>query len=109
MLVKNITGFLEDEYKDQQLTLTLLAEKFDLSEAYLSHLFKEHTGENFSSCLERIRMNNAHRLLENSDMSIENIAKSIGYNSDDTFRRAFKRYHGISPAAYRLSTGKAQQ
>ncbi|MDY5015580.1 MAG: AraC family transcriptional regulator, partial [Eubacteriales bacterium] len=99
-----ITVFLEQEYANQALSLSLLSERFDLSEAYLSHLFKEQTGENFSACLERIRMNRAHTLLSTTDLPVDVIAERIGYNSGDTFRRAFRRFHGITPGAYRNST-----
>ena len=103
-LTTRITVFLEQEYANQALSLSLLSERFDLSEAYLSHLFKEQTGENFSACLERICMNRAHTLLSMTDLPVDVIAERIGYNSGDTFRRAFRRFHGITPGAYRNST-----
>ncbi len=103
-LTTRITAFLEHEYANQALSLSRLGEQFDLSEAYLSHLFKQQTGENFSACLERIRMNRAHALLSTTDLPVDEIAEKIGYNSGDTFRRAFRRFHGITPGAYRNST-----
>ena len=104
ILVKNITDYLDDAYMDQSITLTKLADRFHLSEAYLSWLFKEVSGENFSAYLERVRMKNAHVLLSETNLSIDEIAKKTGYNSSDTFRKAFKRFHGITPLAYRIST-----
>ena len=103
-LVKNITDYLDEMYMDQSITLTKLADRFHLSEAYLSWLFKEVSGENFSAYLERVRMKNAHVLLTETTLSIDEIAKRTGYNSSDTFRKAFKRFHGITPLAYRIST-----
>lgn len=103
-LTTRITAFLEHEYANQALSLSRLGEQFDLSEAYLSHLFKQQTGENFSACLERIRMNRAHVLLSTTELPVDEIAEKIGYNSGDTFRRAFRRFHGITPGAYRNST-----
>ena len=104
ILVKNITDYLDESYADQSITLTKLADRFHLSEAYLSWLFKEVSGENFSAYLERVRMKNAHALLSETNLSIDEIAKRTGYNSSDTFRKAFKRFHGITPLAYRIST-----
>jgi YesN/AraC family two-component response regulator len=107
ILIKNVTEYIEAFYMDSSLSLCLLASKFNLSEPYLSHVFKERTGENLSNCLERIRINYAHALLSETTMSIDDIAEKVGYNSSDTFRKAFKRFHGISPAMYRSSTKSA--
>jgi AraC-like DNA-binding protein/adenylate kinase family enzyme len=107
ILIKNVTEYIESFYMDSSLSLSKLADKFNLSEAYLSHVFKERTGENLSNCLERIRINYAHALLTETAMSIDDIAEKVGYNSSDTFRKAFKRFHGITPAMYRSSTKSA--
>ncbi|MDD2442707.1 MAG: AraC family transcriptional regulator, partial [Eubacteriales bacterium] len=107
ILIKNIQEYIETFYMDPSLSLGKLAGRFGLSEPYLSHIFKERTGENLSNCLERIRINNAHALLSETNMSIDDIALKVGYYSADTFRKAFKRYHGISPAMYRSSTRSA--
>ncbi|MEA4889858.1 MAG: helix-turn-helix domain-containing protein [Clostridiaceae bacterium] len=104
ILIESIIKYVDSFYMDQNLSLSKLADKFNLSEPYLSHLFKESTGENLSSCLERIRINNAHSLLTETNLSIDDIAEKVGYCSSDTFRKAFKRYHGITPAMYRSST-----
>ena len=104
ILVKNVTEYIESFFMDQSISLSKLADKFSLSEPYLSHVFKESTGENLSSCLERIRINHAHALLTETAISIDDIAEKVGYYSSDTFRKAFKRYHGITPAMYRSST-----
>jgi YesN/AraC family two-component response regulator len=87
---------------DENISLNIVAERFHLSEAYLSRIFKEQTGENFTACLERIRLNHAQRLLTQTRIPIHEIVHRVGYVYDDTFRKAFKRFHGISPGEYRL-------
>ena len=88
-------------YTDPALSLTTIAAHFGVSPAYLSQLFKEETGENFSDCLETIRMEHASQLLADPRLSVGDIACQLGYNSDKVFRRAFKRVKGTSPTDYR--------
>jgi YesN/AraC family two-component response regulator len=69
--------------------------------AYLSQLYKDQTGVNFSDDLEKYRMKKAKDLLLNKDLSIEDISARTGYQSATAFRRAFKRVEGISPSEFR--------
>ncbi|MGI6336597.1 MAG: helix-turn-helix domain-containing protein [Eubacteriales bacterium] len=100
-LIQDVTKYLESLYTDPAISLSSVAERFNVSETYLSHQFKEQTGENFGSCLERIRQGQAHVLLTQTALSIEEIAQKIGYSNANTFRKAFKRFHGVNPAEYR--------
>ena len=104
LLIRQVAEYIETYYMDQNISLCWLAEKFGLSETYLSRLYKEQAGENFSRCLERIRINKAHMLLTETTMTIDEIAYKIGYSSADTFRKAFKRFHSVSPVVYRATT-----
>ena len=54
-------------------------------------------GINFSSYLERKRMERAIFLLKDTDLTIQEIYQEIGYNSSHTFRRVFKKTYGVSP------------
>jgi YesN/AraC family two-component response regulator len=96
--------FIDQAYQDAALSLSSVASKFALTESYISQFFKEQNGENFSSYLEKIRMQHACELLSDSDMPINEIAQRVGYYSDQVFRRAFKRFHGVTPNEFRLSS-----
>lgn len=72
-------------------------------EKYISQLFKEVTGVNFSDHLIKVRMDQAIILLKESGLTVDEIAVRVGYNSSHSFRRAFKRLMGVSPSAYRQS------
>jgi YesN/AraC family two-component response regulator len=97
-LKDKILDYINSEYKNNQLSLTLVAAHFNLSEVYLSRFFKEHTGENFSQYLEHMRLKNAKALMYESDYSIGEISEMMGYTSVNTFRRAYKRLYGIIPS-----------
>ncbi|OXM82276.1 helix-turn-helix domain-containing protein [Paenibacillus rigui] len=99
--VKQIVTYLEQHYMDSDLSLNLLAEKFNLSVPYLSKLFKESTETNFMDCLIRIRMEKAKELLLDPKLKIQSIAELVGYNNPQSFIRIFKKVTGQTPGEYR--------
>ena len=92
-----VKRFIEKNYMDSQLSLSTVASQFRISEVYLSKLFKQSFGQNFSKYVESLRLNEAKRLLEDESLSITRIAEIVGYNSPQSFRRAYKRVYGTTP------------
>lgn len=95
-----ICEFIKDNFTDKQISLAMVAEKFNLSETYLSRLFKAQMGVNYSEYLERLRIQRACELLD-QDQSVETVADETGYNSVTVFRAAFKRICGMNPSVYK--------
>lgn len=100
-LKEDLISFMDSQYNRTDLSLTLLAELFQTSETYISYFFKEQTGINFSDYLENLRMNQARKLLVETDASVNEIAVKVGYYSLNSFSRAFKRANGMSATEYR--------
>ncbi|MGV8982013.1 AraC family transcriptional regulator [Clostridium sp.] len=100
-LMNKIKRYIEANYMDQNLCLYKVSSEFSLSEGYFSHLFKEHTNIKFTDYLEKIRLDSASILLKDHDLNITQIAEMVGYNSPQSFRRAFKRFFGVSPTDVR--------
>lgn len=100
-VISKITNYIENNYMNQDLSLSLVSSEFHFSEGYLSFFFKEQTGQNFTDFVEQVRMKQACILLEDPELSINYIAEKVGYNSVQSFRRAFKRIKGVSPSALR--------
>lgn len=98
--IKSILQYMEDNFNNTGMGLAMVSEKFGLSEGYLSALFKEEMNVNFADYLEDLRMKEACRLLKEGVLVAE-IAERTGYNSVQSFRRAFKRVLGVSPSEYR--------
>jgi YesN/AraC family two-component response regulator len=107
-LVDEVTRFINLKYTDPQLSLSVVALKFGFTEANLSLYFKERTGDNLSTYVENLRIEHACRLLENRSNPVYEIAGLVGYNSDHSFRRAFKRIKCISPTDYRKEIFRSQ-
>jgi two-component system response regulator YesN len=100
-LLQSIQGFIESSLTDPNLGLYSVASQFSITESYLSFFFKEQTGENFSSYIEQLRIQQAEMLLKTTNLSIGDLAKAVGYSNDKTFRRVFKKLKGTSPSDYR--------
>lgn len=103
-LIANIRKYINDNYKDPSLCLTKISDEFSISESYFSYLFKEELGENFSSYLERIRMEQSLHLLKEADINVSLLYKEAGYNNPNSFRRAFKKTYGMSPKNFRSAS-----
>lgn len=100
-LKDQIIDYIIQAYKSPNLSRYDVAAKFGLTEGYLSHFFKEQTGENFSTYLENLRIDEACKLLNDTELTIQEISEQVGYNSVYSFRRAFKRVKGVSPSGLR--------
>ena len=96
-----ILAFLDANYGDQDLSLTMVADKFNISVPYLSSLFKTSAGVNFSNYVEGLRIDKAKGLLKNTSMTVGEIAAATGYGSSNSFCRAFKRVTGDNASEYR--------
>ena len=83
------------------LSLKTLSFQFNLSAAYLGQLYKKETGENFSSQLNIIRVDQAKILLRNPLLKEYEIAKEVGYSDSSYFFRIFKKQTGMNPSEYR--------
>lgn len=93
VLTDKIKKYINENYNDPQLSLSQVGEEFCITEVYLSKLFKQVTGENFSKYIEKIRMEKAKELMDQKK-KVADIAMQVGYNSPQVFRRAWKRYYG---------------
>ena len=80
-----IMNYVQANYID--ITLDDLAEKFFLSKPYLSKYIKEKSGMTFGDLVKKIRMKKAKALLKSSNMTVENIAMSVGYQNVEHFNR----------------------
>jgi transcriptional regulator GlxA family with amidase domain len=86
-----------------EITLGDMAERAGMSERTFSRRFREQTGTTPLQWLLRARVRRAQYLLENSDHSIERIARQAGFGSPTAFRERFRRVAGTTPHAYRAA------
>ena len=99
--IPDVERYLQENYTDPSLCLSKVGDRFNISDTYLSHMFKEKTGQNFSVYLERLRMNEAARRLTSGDCNLTVLYADLGYTNPTSFRRAFKKYYGMTPSEMR--------
>ncbi len=100
-LIDSIKAHIDENYCDDSLSLTSIADTFSISEPYLSSVFKECMNVNFSTYVEQVRTDRAKELLATTSMTITEIAQRVGYYSVNSFSRAFKRVVGMTASSYR--------
>lgn len=99
-IIQQVIGYTHEHYQ-QDLNLTILAEKYNMNSSYLGRLFLKEVGCTFAQYLNQIKNNKAKELLLNTNMKINDISKSVGYYEISYFYRKFKKYYGVSPAVFR--------
>ncbi len=89
------------QYHTQNIKIEDVCRQFACSRSHISHMFKQHTGKTFREYLTEIRLEDAKALLRYSELGVTEIAFSVGMGNSSYFSSVFKRYVGVSPAAYR--------
>lgn len=85
----------------ENLTLKEVAGQVYLSPAYFSAFFKRETGENFSSYLNKIRIENAKEMMADETLTLRFISHKVGFSDESYFNRIFKKITGVTPGEYR--------
>jgi AraC-like DNA-binding protein len=99
--LKKIIAYLRNHYMDPDITLGKMSTECGLSSTRISALVKDEYGITFKQLLNRIRLTEAKRLLQETDRQIIDIAFSLGYNDRSYFYKVFLKSEGISPSEFR--------
>lgn len=104
----NITGYIKDyvsmHCSDENILRTI-SEKINYSVPYLSRKFKKDTGMTFKSFLQETRINMAANILNETNLTIAETAKAVGYSQMNFFIEIFKKYKNVTPSKYRIASG----
>lgn len=99
-VIKNAVDYIAHHFPEE-ITLASVAEEYHVNASYLSMLFRQVTGMTFKEYLNRVRVEEAERLLTNTDYPIIDIAVACGYRDQSYFTKVFKKYTGLTPRQYR--------
>lgn len=102
----NIVQFAIDYIKENyqsNINLQTIAEQVNYSPSYLSFLFKQETGKNFVDYLNHYRIEQAKKLLRDTNAKNYEIAYQVGYQDEKYFYQIFKKYTGLTASQYRES------
>lgn len=99
---KEMVSYIQQNYTGKIL-LREFGEQFHLSEKYISRYFKEHFHITLSQYVTYLRLEHAKQMLQETDISVTEVAMQSGYQNISYFIRSFKKTYGVSPLKYRKS------
>lgn len=100
IMIEEVKDYIREHYAED-LSIRELAEVACVSQNYFSALFKKETGQNYKAYLTSIRMEEAIKLLIQTDAKTYEIGEKVGYNNVRRFVDAFKQIYSMSPMEYR--------
>ena len=97
---QSIIDYINEHYAEN-ISLDSIASVYNTTPKYISKVFKERIGTNFIDYLANIRIEEAKKLLTETNKSLWDILIETGFNNRNTFIRTFKKITGLSPSDYR--------
>lgn len=104
--IEHVRGFIEGNCF-KKITLKDAADSVFLTPKYLSRVFRERTGMGFSDYKLKVKMQQAAKLLETTELTVKQISARLGYANAESFIRQFEKVVKMPPSAYRA--GKASR
>jgi transcriptional regulator GlxA family with amidase domain len=98
--------WLLERLDDPHITVDSLAEKACMSLRNFARVYKSKTGRTPAKAIELFRLEEARRLLGDTDCRIETVARRTGFGDEERMRTTFQRHLGISPRQYRERFGR---
>ncbi|MDL2232123.1 helix-turn-helix domain-containing protein [Ruminococcaceae bacterium OttesenSCG-928-L11] len=98
---KRILDYIHEHYRDPCVNASSIAEAFGLSLPQLSKRFKTITGTGVLDYLHLLRIEEAKRVMLEQDLNVKDASEAVGYSNSLALVRAFRRYEGITPGAYK--------
>jgi len=95
-----IVDYIDNHYRDKDISLNKIAGVFSYTEKYISHLFKKNMKIPFTGYINLLRMKYACELMDKNIYTITEIASLCGYRDSLYFSKVFKKNFEISPSEY---------
>ena len=99
-LTKRIKELIKED-PCMDLSLTHLSDMMNLSQSYISRVFKQKTGISYVEHVTNMRIEYSKKLLKQTDMSVSEISEKLGYGNPQYYIRIFKSHIGITPGQYK--------
>lgn len=100
-LVEKAKGLIDSNYWDAQWNLAACADILRINKSTLSRRFASESGQSFRDTLHQVRIGEAKRLLQETDIPLEEVARLTGYTHQTYFNSKFKQHEGCTPSAFR--------
>ncbi len=101
--IKKAVEYIQEHYQED-LNMAVVSNYVSMNYSLFSYELKQYTGSTFVKLLKEIRMEEAKKLLAETDLKIVEIAQKVGYENDKYFMKTFRSVCGVSPSEYRRIT-----
>ncbi len=98
--IQQAVEYIKENYA-KDLNMAVVSNYISMNYSMFSYSFKQYTGSNFVNYLKTIRMEEAKKLLVETDMRVIEISQTVGYDNEKHFMKIFKSSCGVSPSEYR--------
>ena len=99
-IVLGIRQYIEENYKDQNLSVSSLADALNRNPKYVSRIFKEVTGTGILDYINQFRISKAKEIMLERKYTLEEVSEMVGYVNVRAFRRAFVKITGDIPSKF---------
>lgn len=100
--IRQAVQYMQQHFREP-LSMTMVSNHVSMNYSLFSLLFKQYTGGNFIAYLQNLRLEEAKRLLEDTDWRVNEICYKAGFSDEKHFLKVFKAAVGFSPTEYRKS------
>ncbi len=94
-------AYIEKHYSDPQMSMAYVSESMGVSASYLSRLYKQKYGLSVLQDITRVRLVNAKRLLQDTELNVAEISEKTGFSNSNVFIKVFKKWEGMTPGQYK--------
>ena len=95
-----VEEYVNVHYKDANLGVAQIAEGLQMHRSYLSTMYKNQSGMGVLEYISKYRLEKAKELLNDGELTVEQVSAEVGYSEPRTLRRIFKKYEGVTPLQY---------
>lgn len=104
-MAESLSGSVWDKvyelYHDENCCSQMIAEQLGMSPSYLNRQFRAAAGMSINDAIQHVRIDKVCKLLRQSDLPVEQIARQAGYSNTKYFFVLFKKYTGKTPSQFR--------
>ncbi len=106
--IRTAIKYIKDNY-NKDLNMAVVSNEVSMNYSLFSSAFKNYTGTNFVNYVKELRMQEAKRLLAETDLKVNEISAKVGYDNEKHFMKSFKAVNMVSPTEYRKNISQGQR
>ncbi len=108
-IISAVREFIDENYSDPDISLTGISKEYFVSISHLSRIFKKETGLTFIKYLNKVRMESAVKMLNETSLRAYQIADAVGMQDPHYFGTCFKKYTGMTVNDFRKSIANSDK